>query len=65
MPKVKTRCSLFWMGDLTFGLDTELIDPVAIFPDMPAARTCLAGGSFGQGVSANWAAEKVVFLRHG
>ena len=63
MLKEKTSCSFFEVGDLAFGLDAELIDPIAIFPGSPTARAILAGASLRQGVTADRAAEELVLPR--
>ena len=57
----KTRRNFGWIGKLPFGLDAELIDPIAIFPGTPAARAILAGASLRQGVTTDWAAEEFIF----
>lgn len=57
--------SFYWIGNLTLGLDAELIDPVAIFPSTPTTRAILAGASFRQGVTADRAAEKLIFTWYG
>jgi hypothetical protein len=57
MVKEKTGRSFFWIEDLAFGLDAELVDPIAIFPGTPTTRAILAGASFRQRVTADRAAE--------
>ena len=49
--------------ELAFGLDAELIDPIAIFPGTPTAWAILAGASLRQGVTADRAAEELVLPR--
>ena len=60
MLREKTSRSLFEIGDLAFGLDAELIDPIAIFPGSPTTGTILAGASFRQRVTADRAAEELI-----